>query len=213
MPYEQIKKIYLEREDEIISRLKEFDEIWKNGNEEKIFAELAFCILTPQSKAKVCWLTIENIINKNLLLNGNKKQFLKELSGIRFNDRKADYIIEARKKFLTDEKLSIKAIIEEFEDVYQTRQWLVKNIKGIAYKESSHFLRNIGFSEHIVILDRHILKNLVLMRVIDKIPKSLSKKQYLKIENKMKGFAEKINIPLNHLDFVLWSKETGEIFK
>ena len=45
---------------------------------------------------------------------------------------------------------------------------------GLGYKEASHFLRNIGLSEDIPILDRHILKNLVLLGAIDKVPSSIS---------------------------------------
>jgi len=41
----------------------------------------------------------------------------------------------------------------------------------------------------------------------------LSKKGYLEIENKIKNFADKIKIPMSHLDLLLWYKETGKIFK
>ena len=84
---------------------------------------------------------------------------------------------------------------------------------GIGYKEASHFLRNIGYGEDIAILDRHILKNLKLLNVISDIPASLSKKQYLLIEKKMKQFSKKINISLSHLDLLLWYREAGEVFK
>ena len=59
----------------------------------------------------------------------------------------------------------------------------------------------------------HILKNLKSLEVITEIPSSLSKKKYLEIEKKMRKFAKEINIPMNHLDLLLWYKETGEIFK
>jgi len=90
---------------------------------------------------------------------------------------------------------------------------LVKSIKGIGYKEASHFLRNIGLGEDLAILDRHILKNLKLLGVIEKIPKSLSRKKYFEIEGKMYEFAKEIQIPIGCLDLLLWYKQTGEIFK
>ncbi len=83
----------------------------------------------------------------------------------------------------------------------------------MGYKESSHFLRNIGFGDDIAILDRHILKNLVKYGVIKEIPKSLTDKKYLEIEQKMKKFSEEAEIPFSHLDLLWWSEETGEIFK
>ena len=83
----------------------------------------------------------------------------------------------------------------------------------MGYKEASHFLRNIGFADDLAILDRHILKNLKIFGIIDEIPKSLSKKKYIEIEEKMRNLANEVNIPLSHLDLLFWSKETGEIFK
>jgi N-glycosylase/DNA lyase len=204
---EEIKRIYFSVQEKIRSRLNEFDRLRGKGSDEEIFAELVFCILTPQSKAQSCWKTVENLLNKNLLLKGNEDQISEELNRVRFRYKKAEYIIEARKHF----PIGIK--INEFDDVYSAREWLVQNVKGIGYKEASHFLRNIGFGEELAILDRHILKNLNSLEVIEEIPRSLPKKKYFEIEKKMKKFSEKVKIPMSHLDLVLWYKETGEVFK
>lgn len=83
----------------------------------------------------------------------------------------------------------------------------------MGYKEASHFLRNIGFSANIAILDRHILRNLNRLQLIDSLPEGLSRYQYLLIEGKMREFSKTIGIPMNYLDFVLWYMETGTIFK
>ncbi len=206
---EEIKRIYFPIQDEIRSRLDEFDRLREKGSDEDIFAELVFCILTPQSRAKSCWKAVENLLNKNLLLGGNKNQISKELNGARFRYKKAEYIIEARKLF----SIGIKSKMNEFNDVYSAREWLVQNVKGIGYKEASHFLRNIGFGEELAILDRHILKNLKFFGAIEEIPRSLPRKKYFEIEKKMKKLAEKVKISMSHLDLVLWYKETGEVFK
>ena len=106
-----------------------------------------------------------------------------------------------------------KFILENSKDIKSLRKWLVKNIKGYSFKEAGHFLRNIGYGSQIAILDRHILKNLVLFGVIPDIPKTLNEKTYLEIEDKMTAFSKKINIPMHHLDILFWYKQTGEIFK
>jgi N-glycosylase/DNA lyase len=204
----KIKEIYSTIKDKIQSRLNEFRQTGRTGNNEEIFAELVFCILTPQSKAKSCWEAVENLVEKNLLFKGNKDRIAKELFGVRFKNNKSRYIVEARRNFADASNL-----FRDSKDIYKKREWLVQNVKGIGYKEASHFLRNIGLGENLAILDRHILKNLKLLKVIDEIPKVLSKKKYLEIEEKMRKFSEKINIPLNHLDLVLWYKEVGEVFK
>ena len=98
-------------------------------------------------------------------------------------------------------------------DVMDIRRDLVKNIKGIGYKEASHFLRNIGLGKDIAILDRHILKNLKIYGAIDKVPLSMSVRSYLDIEEKVRAFAKRIGLGLEELDLLFWSRETGEIFK
>ena len=92
------------------------------------------------------------------------------------------------------------------------RNYLVENVKGIGWKEASHFLRNVGHRD-LAILDRHILKNLVKLNVVKEVPKSLTPKVYFEIEEKFKKFSNEIKIPIDELDLLFWSMETGEVFK
>ena len=121
--------------------------------------------------------------------------------------------MEAGTSSRTETPVSLRSILGKINDGYQAREWLVRNVKGIGYKEAGHFMRNIGFDQDLAILDRHILRNLKKLRVIDGVPDTLTKRQYLATEGKMKEFSEAVGIPMSHLDFVLWYKETGEILK
>lgn len=210
---ETIRRIYNLKKGEILRRLKGFKQLWLNGDDEEIFAELSFCILTPQSKAKVCWDAIVRLREKGLLLKGDAKQIEKGLDGVRFKNKKAGYIVSARKFFTNNRKIYIRSLLEGFDNIHECREWLVKNISGLGCKEASHFLRNIGFGGRIAILDRHILKNLERLRIIEKTQRSITRSKYMEIEKKMKAFARQIDIPISHLDLLLWYKETGEIFK
>ena len=209
---EKIKNIYNHQRNDIAARLSEFEELWRRGDDETLFAELVFCLLTPQSKAKSCWAAVKRLEDKELLLKGNENEIARELNIVRFRNNKARYIVEARQNLL-DNGASLKATLKHFSSSYQAREFLVENVKGLGYKEASHFLRNIGLGNNLAILDRHILKNIVHLGVIDELPHSLSPKKYLEIERKMAKFAEKVGIPTAHLDILLWCKETGEIFK
>lgn len=208
-----IKKTYSSKRGEILNRLKEFENLWVKGKDEEIFEELAFCILTPQSKAKVCCEAIEKLKEKGLLCKGSNEEIREGIRNVRFKNKKADYLIKARNFFSKDGRICIKSTLGQFKDTHQCREWLVKNITGLGYKEASHFLRNIGFGEKIAILDRHIMRNLKDLKIIEEIPESLSKAKYLDIEKRMASFSKEINIPLSHLDLILWYKETGEILK
>lgn len=209
----QLKDDYKDIEDVIKSRINEFTKIWEEGDEEEIFEEMVFCLFTPQSKAKVCWNTVEKLKEKDMIHGGKESEIADEINEVRFRYNKAGYLVEARSKILDKDNFSLRDKLSSFSDSKNAREWIVENIKGLGYKEASHFLRNIGKGEDIAILDRHILRNLEELGVIDDISKTLTKKRYMMIEEKMRDFAEGIDIPLHHLDLVLWYRETGEVFK
>ncbi|MFQ5976453.1 MAG: N-glycosylase/DNA lyase [Candidatus Hydrothermarchaeales archaeon] len=202
---------YKYKREEIKARLKEFEKVGEEGDE-RIFTELCFCILTPQSKAKVCDSAVQNLVKTNMLFEGTAEEIRLYLAGVRFPNNKARYISEARKLFTARGGLKIKDEMGSFDDDRELRRWLVSKIRGLGYKEASHFLRNIGRGADLAILDRHILKNLTLLGVIDE-EKAVSNKAYLEIESRMLQFSKEVNISLAELDFLLWSEETGEIFK
>jgi N-glycosylase/DNA lyase len=207
-----LQALYQERKEAIQNRLAEFRQVmtWKD---EEVFGELCFCLLTPQSSAKVCWEAVTVLKQKTLLLKGQAPELEPYLRSVRFSDSKAKYIVEARTMFSNEGKMQLKSRISSFYNPFELREWLVENVKGLGYKEASHFLRNIGLGEGFAILDRHILRNLNQLRVITEIPTSITKKRYLEIEEKLRRFATEIGIPVADLDLLFWSKETGWIFK
>ena len=208
---QSLTREYNKEKHKIKRRLKEFKSVW-NQSHRRVFSELCFCICTPQSNAAYCDKAISNLEKNGILFRGNLRQLRAGLKGVRFPNNKAKYIIEARKSFIAGKTISIKDKIK-VDNIPEARQWLTRHVKGLGFKEASHFLRNIGLGKDIAILDVHILRNLKRRKVIKEIPSSMSKKTYLDIENKMKRFSRKINIPLEELDLLFWSNETGFIFK
>jgi len=202
---------YRRRRKEIAARLAEFRRTG-SAADRKIFAELCFCILTPQSKALVCDRIIQGLASSGLLFDGNACQIRPHVRHARFYRNKTGYIVGARTLLSASGSLRIKDKLNG-KDPCAAREWLVKNIRGIGYKEASHFLRNIGMGEDLAILDIHILRNLERLGVIKQVPRSLTRKKYLDIEGKLREFARKTGIPTGHLDLLFWSMGTGVIFK
>lgn len=175
--------------------------------------ELLFCILTPQSKARVCWGAIEDMACTNVLLKGGYEDVLGAIGNVRFKYKKSNYLIAARERFSGDGALDIAHHISSFSGPRSARNWFADNIKGMGYKEAGHFLRNIGLGRDIAILDRHILRNLKKYGVLEQIPSSIPPKRYLMIEMEVEAFSNALGIPMDHMDILLWYKETGDIFK
>ena len=186
------------------TRIKEFKEIDRESDDE-IFNELCFCILTANYNAEKC-IRIQNEIGKSFLTL-SEKDLAKKLTdlGHRFPNTRANYISNSVKC-----KESLKDVINS-SNGERLREWLVNNVKGLGYKEASHFLRNIGFDDF-AIIDFHIVDILVRHNLI-KRPKTLTKKKYLEIEQILKEIAKKLNLSLAELDLYLWYIETGKILK
>jgi len=210
---DELKQKYEQKKQAIENRLNDFRLSFQN-DDKHVFGELCFCLLTPQSKAKSAWRVIEKLKETGLLYSGNSEDIKKWMANVRFNENKSRYLVEARHIFSDNNgEIKIKEKMNALPDVLALREWLIENVNGMGCKEASHFLRNIGFGDDIAILDRHILKNLVKYGVIPEVPKSLTEKKYLEIEDKMRRFSQNIGIPFAHLDLLWWSEETGEIFK
>lgn len=211
-PIEEIHELLAEIRPQIESRLREFEQTWTNGTDLDLFSELVFCLFTPQSKARSCWAAVERLRGKGILMNGNQHEIAADMSGVRFHHTKAARVVGARHQFF-EGGISLKTTIAGFENPAYGREWLVKNVKGLGYKEASHFLRNIGMGRELAILDRHILRNLILLNIIHEIPPSISHSKYLEIERSMRDFCLAHDLRMDHLDILLWYKEAGEVFK
>lgn len=178
------------------------NELKKNSDEKKIFSELCFCIMTANFQAKKCCdiqKKYEEVFD-SCSIKDLKKNLKNE--GHRFWEQRAERIVAAREK--KDElfsKINNKDI----------RDWIVANFSGIGMKEASHFLRNIGFFDY-AIVDFHIVDLLVDEGIIER-PRTITKKKYLEIEEKLREIANKLNMSLGELDFYLWFLETGNIWK
>ena len=208
----EILEINEKIKDEISLKIKEYKDAFFY-NEKDFFAEIAFCILTPQSKAKNAWKIIEILKENGLLYSGTSEEPVDYLNLVRFKNTKAKRLVDLRNLLTIDKRLASKEIIFHTKNVIEIREWLVKNVKGFGYKEASHVLRNLGFGENIAILDRHILRTLKKLDIIDEIPKTLSPSSYKKIENKMREYSKYVGISMDRLDLIFWYKQLHYLFK
>jgi N-glycosylase/DNA lyase len=203
--FQQLYQSYEEHRGAIQQRLKDFSEVLPS----QYFYELAYCILTPQSSAANAIKAVERLQAGGFYetpFDPEPILFQKDFY-IRFHRTKARLLLRLRESFPV-----ILDVLLDSKPAAVLREWLVEHVHGFGYKEASHFLRNIGHRD-LAILDRHILKNLKKFGAIRAIPKTLARKQYLKLEKQFHSFAETTGISLDELDLLIWSMETGEILK
>ena len=201
-----LAELYGQMKSEIRRRLHEFEQVPSN----RYFYELCYCLMTPQSSASQCNLVASELERLNFFQTGFDPQpLLRNFRNgyIRFHNTKSRRLLEAREYFS-----SILPLLESSAQEKELREALVRSVKGIGYKEASHFLRNIG-KVNVAIIDRHILRNMLRAGILQSIPKTISAKKYIEIENLFEQFARSLNIPPAELDLLLWFRETGFILK
>lgn len=189
-------------------RLKEF-ESFSTKDSKEWFSELCFCILTANSKARTA-IEIQNELGKEGFCTFPEDRIRDSIkrNKHRFHNNKARYIIQAR-SCLDVKSIMQKLVSEDGEKA--AREWLVKNIKGISYKEASHFLRNVGY-KNLAILDRHIL-NLMQDDSLLKRPKALTRKSYMKYEKIFQELAKQMDMSPAELDMYMWYLKGGDVLK
>jgi len=192
---------------QIRRRLKEFERAG-SGTDEDIFKELCFCVLTANTSAEMCVRAVDAA--DEAMISGDIVEISEALRacGYRYPNKRAEYIAYNKEKI----KDNLKERIASFADNQKLRDYLAENVKGLGYKEASHFMRNIGF-KGLAILDKHILSSLAEFDVISANKSLKNKKEYLEIERKMKRFSKEIEIDMDELDLLLWSRKTGKILK
>ena len=210
---EKIKETYSQKGPEIRGRLAEFSAIWQHGTDEKLWEEMVFCFFTGGCSARMGLRSIEAV--RSLIRQGTHEELMNALVGKhRYPRARAGYIVASRDFLQEHCQMKLRDKLTSFTNDLERRDWLVKEkrIKGLGYKEASHFLRNIGLKGY-AILDKHILRSLAELEYIEEPNPPSTRHKYLLIENKMKDLAADLEIDFDEMDLVLWSLKTGEILK
>lgn len=187
--------------------------MWEQGTDDRLWEELVFCIFTAGASARMGLRSVEAI--RSLLRQGTHQELAEGLRGVhRYPVARSGYIVVTRDYLEQEYGLRLHDRLESFRDPLERRDWLARErrIKGLGYKEASHFLRNVGLTGY-GILDKHILRSLAELGVIESPAPPTTRTKYLLIEEKMRNFAHRVGIDFDELDLVLWSLKTGEILK
>jgi N-glycosylase/DNA lyase len=210
---EELRQIYHDKRGVIRERLAEFSRLRESASDERLFEELTFCIYTAGASARMGLRCVEAV--RPVLMTGSLRDIQKALDHRhRWPDARGAYVYETREYLRENFGMRMRELLEGFESAEKRRDFFAANpgVRGLGYKEGSHFLRNVGFRGY-AILDKHILARLAEMGVIESPRPPSTKKKYVALEEKMKLFAQEIGLDFDELDLLLWYTKTGEILK
>jgi N-glycosylase/DNA lyase len=212
---ENIRATRRTRGPQIRARLAEFRDVWEHGSDERLWEELVYCIFTAGASARMGLNSVEAI--RHLLFDGSREEMTETLihaRAHRYPAARPGYIVVTRDYLREDCGMRLRERLTGFSDPFERRDWLARtrSIKGLGYKEASHFLRNIGLSGY-AILDKHILRSLAELGIVESPEPPATRARYLETEERLRQFAGDVRIDFDELDLVLWSMKTGEILK
>lgn len=212
---DRLRAEYGQRKREIRARLREFRDVWRSGSDERLWEEMVYCIFTAGASARMGLKSVEAL--RPLLANGEHVAMTKALVAAgahRFPNARPGYVVVTRNHLRETCSMRLRDRLWGFRDSFERRDWLARDpkIKGLGYKEASHYLRNIGFKGY-GILDKHIVRCLHELKVIDSPKPPTTRGRYLETEQKMRDFAAHAQFDFDELDLLLWSIKTGEILK
>ncbi len=211
---DELRNIHRMKRPAIRARLDEFASIGRDADDDTLFEELVFCIFTAGASARMGLSSIARV-HGHLRRCSQPRLALLLTGAHRFPNARSRYIVQTRRYLQDDCRLRLRERLDSFgSNTEARRDFFAANpgIKGIGYKEASHYLRNIGYTGY-AILDKHILKTLCEFGIIDSPRPPATKKKYLEVEQDMRNFAADIKIDFDELDLLLWSNKTGEILK
>jgi N-glycosylase/DNA lyase len=82
------------------------------------------------------------------------------------------------------------------------RSILSKRLPGLGFKQTSMFLRNIGASEHLAVIDAHVLW--YLESRFGTAVRQLTTSRYIELEEQITTIANDFAVSLNDFDLLLW---------
>lgn len=139
---------------------------------------------------------LRRVLATPLCVNGRMRRY-------RFYNTKADQLARCWTVFQSEGGL--RSLIDGFGLDQDARAWLVRCAPGLGPKQASMFLRDIGFSHDLAVLDRHILDYMALVGLSQAATRNVSgMSHYLKLEDRLRIHASGLGYSLGDFDRAVW---------
>lgn len=210
-----------------------YDEIYQNKytsswwrlSEADLLFELIACILGSRVSYEVALAAVNEIKKAGLVEHPSQRYCLNDYenavfqilssplhnsawpSGRRrypFPRSKANYISRTVRAIYSNGG-SLRRELEESKTTQEARRSIICTAVGIGPKQASLFLRNIGFTDEVAILDSHVLRYMHMSGLIEKAIKTVSTlRAYEMHESTLLQYAFSTGRSLGNLDLAIW---------
>lgn len=186
---------------------------WHAHTERALWRQLAFCILGSRVRNDVALGAIEAIEENDLLTELRRCHRLSEVQGDIADVLKACHPFSRRGALQLRESAecigrgpgSIRRLLTQARSMYEARRLLMKEATGIGPKQASLFLRNIGYSRRLAVLDCHLLRYMRLVGVRDSSARCITTLTgYERIESVFVSRADSFGCQPSKFDLAVW---------
>jgi N-glycosylase/DNA lyase len=197
---------------------------WKSLREQTLWGELVACLLGSAVRFEDAICAVTRLKNTGVLTSyapgRSLQRFERRVAEVltapctrndgciaryRFPHRRAALVRMAAAAVYSSGH-SLKALLKRARSARHARELLVTTVPGIGPKQASLFLRNIGFSNDLAILDVHVLRYLSWLRgtTLFRRPSLSSIRQYEKYERRIDRYAQEVQVTVGELDLAVW---------
>ena len=186
---------------------------WKNNSEDNLWRELVYCILGSRVRFETVYAAVDRMYDFNLLSSPRSDSEFNELeqntvealsTGYPYFRVRANHIRRAA-EHIYKSKGSIKNFLSNINDVRSARRLLATEVVGLGPKQASLYLRNIGFTKSIAVLDTHILTYLSWVGFVESPLKSVSSVgKYESLEESFINYAYSLGCSPDRFDLAVW---------
>ena len=209
---------------EEISKSRDPECRWDLLSEEDLLYEIAVCTLSSQVVFEMAVACAEKLRSASLFCKGNLiradyenlvlavlsqpvsflSNGIKRTSLPRFKNRLSHlFSLTANRLIVTGE--TIKSLLKNADSSTQARQQMVDTVFGFGPKQASLFLRRIGYSEQLAIIDTHIIDYLNLVNLTTHSRSKLSSLSYYQlIEENFRQVADEFGFSVGCVDLATW---------
>lgn len=154
-------------------------------------------LLAPKLETDELTTALEDVLTRCLIVGGRSVRY-------RFPNSRSKQLAAAHAA-VHRRDTSLSALLASFADVSLARRWLVDNVPGAGPKQASMFLRNVGLTYSLAILDRHVLKYMSVLGISDHAQPFVSgMSTYLHLEQALREYAMRIGYEVGLLDWAIW---------
>lgn len=187
--------------------------------EERLWTELACCVLSSQvpyvtAQAAAARLEASGLLMDERLsaevLTASLADLLRQPFDVgcaprryRFPDSRARQLA-ATTTAVRRQADGLGDLLTGFAETERVRDWFVAHAPGLGPKQASMFLRNIGFSYDLAILDRHVINYMMIIGLTADPAPARRMNEYRRDEVILRDHAAGVGLPVGFLDWAVW---------